>query len=85
MGHKMKFIHLKSGFVVVEYRGEQTIIHDRVLAQEMNIRGIVVPSALRQKYGGKASIRINDPEFQRAFQEDYTPQVYHPNHYGWKE
>lgn len=80
----MKFINVKSGFVVVEYKGEKTIVHDRVLEKEMQIRGVMIPSALRSEYGGKATVRLNEKEFQKAFKELYSVQVFNPKKYHWE-
>ena len=35
----MKLINLRLKFVVVDYQGEKTLIHDRILLKEMTIRG----------------------------------------------
>ena len=81
----MKLINLKSKFVVAEYKGEKTIIHDRVLEKEMTMRGIPIPPALREEYGGKSFIRATDKEFQKAFKELYSAQAFNPKNYRWEE
>lgn len=81
----MKLIHLKSKFTVLEFRGEKTIIYDRILEKEMTMRGIVIPQAIRHEYSGKSSIRLGDREFQKAFKEIYFLQVFTPNHYRWED
>jgi hypothetical protein len=81
----MKLIHIKSGFVVAEYQGEKTMIHDRVLEKEMTIRGVMIPSGLRPDYGGKIAVRLNDKEFQKAFKELYSTQAFNPKSYHWEE
>jgi hypothetical protein len=78
----MKLIHLKLKFIVAAF-GEKTLINDRILLKEMTLRGIIIPPALREEYGGKTAVRINDKEFQRAFKELYFPHVFNPNHYRW--
>ncbi len=80
----MKLINIKSGFVVAEYKGEKTIIHDRSLEKEMTIRGVIIPPALRSEYGGKASVRLSDKEFQKAFKELYSEQALNPKSYHWE-
>jgi hypothetical protein len=81
----MKLINVKSGFVVAEYQGKKTIIHDRILEKEMTIRGVIIPLALRSEYSGKAAVRLNDQEFQKAFKELYSEQVFNPKNYHWEE
>ena len=82
---KMKLVNLKSGFIVVEYKGEKTIIHDRVLEKEMTVRGVIVPPALRSEYAGKAAVRLSDKEFQKAFKELYSAQAFNAKNYHWEE
>lgn len=77
-------IHRKTGFVVAEYRGEKTIIYDRVLEKEMALRGVVIPLLLREEYGGKTSVRSHEKEFQKAFKELYFHQVFNPLNYLWE-
>jgi hypothetical protein len=79
----MKLIHLKSGFIVVEYCDEKTVIYDRMLEKEMRFRGIAIPPALREMYQGKTTVRIDDKEFQKAFKELYTAQAFNPQSYLW--
>lgn len=81
----MKLIHLKSQFVVAEYQGEKTTIYDRVLVKEMTMRGILIPLALRKEYHEKTTIRMGDKEFQKAFKELYSSQVFNPKNYRWEE
>jgi hypothetical protein len=80
----MKLIHVKSRFVVAEYEGEKTKIHDRILEKEMGIRGIMIPPALRSEYEGKAVVRLIDKEFQKAFKELYSAQAFNPKNYRWE-
>jgi hypothetical protein len=82
---KMKLIHVKSGFVVAEYKGEKTIIHDRILEKEMSIRGVMIPPALRSEYSGKGAVRLSDKEFQKAFKELYFATAFNPKNYHWEE
>ncbi len=82
---QMKLINLKSGFVVAEYRGDKTIIHDRILEKEMTARGVTIPPPLRAEFNGKDAIRLSDKEFQRAFKEIYSPQVFNPKSYSWED
>ncbi len=79
----MKLVNTKSGFVVVEYQGDKIIFHDRMLEKEMQVRGIVIPPALRCEYGGKSSVRLNEKEFQKAFKEVYCKQAFSPQSYEW--
>lgn len=81
----MKFIHVKSGFVVAEYSGEKTQISDRILEKEMTMRGIMIPPALQSEYGGKASVRLHEKEFQKAFKNLYSPQAFNSQAYHWEE
>ncbi len=79
----MKLVNTKSGFVVVEYQGDKTIFHDRILEKEMRVRGITIPPALRSEYGGKSAVRLNEKEFQKAFKEIYCKQAFH-SPFAWE-
>lgn len=81
----MKLINNKSGYVVAEYQGEKTVIHDRILEKEMTIRGVIISPALRSEYGGKATVHPNEREFQKAFKELYFTRVFNPKNYHWEE
>jgi hypothetical protein len=80
----MKFIHRKSGFVVAEYCGEETVIHDRILAEEMSVGGVAIPPVLEEEFNGKHTVFLSDKEFQRAFKQVYCPQVFNLKHYSWE-
>jgi hypothetical protein len=81
----MKLVNTKSGFVVVEYQGDKTIFHDRMLEKEMQMRGIIIPPALRSEYGGKSTVRMNEKEFQKAFKEIYSKQAFSSQSYEWSK
>jgi hypothetical protein len=81
----MKLIHRTSGFVVAEYREDQTIIHDRMLAQEMSVGGVAIPPPLKGQFNGKKNVLLGEKEFQRAFKQLYFPQVFNLKNYFWEE
>ncbi|MGC2594820.1 MAG: hypothetical protein WA347_00890 [Rhabdochlamydiaceae bacterium] len=81
----MKLINTTSKFVIAEYKGDKTIIHDRLLKKEMVMRGVTIPPALRSEYGGKAVVRLNEKEFQKAFKELYSTQAFNSKNYRWEE
>ena len=81
---KMKLINVKSGFVVVEYQGNKTIFHDRMLEKEMTVRGVIIPPPLRSEYGGKSSVRLDEIEFQKAFKDVYCKQAFNSQAYQWE-
>lgn len=80
----MKLINVKSGFVVVEYQGNKTIFHDRMLEKEMTVRGVIIPPPLRSEYGGKSSVRLDEIEFQKAFKDVYCKQAFNSQAYQWE-
>jgi hypothetical protein len=79
----MQLIHLKTGFIVVEYQREKTLFHDPFLQREMKRRGILIPPSMRTEYNGRTVIRLEDADFQRAFKEIYTPAVFNNQMYVW--
>jgi hypothetical protein len=81
----LKLIHRKTQFVVAEYLGEKTIIHDRILEKEMSVRGVSIPAPLKGEFNGKESVRLRDKEFQKAFKEIYSPRAFNSKSYTWEE
>ena len=81
----MKLVNVKSGFVVVEYQGDKTIFHDRMLEKEMTVRGVSIPPPLRSEYGGKSSVRLNEKEFQKAFKEVYCGLAFNSPSFKWED
>jgi len=82
---KMQLVNLESGFVVVEFIGDKTIIHDPFLSEEMQRSGIVIPHYLQSKFGGKKRIRSDQKEFQRAFKEVYYEFCINHKTYRWQK
>jgi hypothetical protein len=80
-----KLVHVKSNFTVVEFIGEDTIIHDAILAKEMLERGVLIPPALQGLYHGKEAIRLGEEEFQRAFKEIFCVNIFSSSNYVWQE
>ncbi|MBY0530255.1 MAG: hypothetical protein K2P51_08750 [Rhabdochlamydiaceae bacterium] len=80
-----KLVHVKTNFTVVEFIGEDTIIHDAVLAKEMLERGVLIPPALQGLYHGKEAIRLGEEEFQRAFKEIFCVNIFSSSNYVWQE
>jgi hypothetical protein len=79
----MQLINKETGFVLVEYKKDTTIFHDRFLAKQMAQRGILIPPALRSAFENKQVIRLNDPLFQKAFKEVYFPLSIHSPAFEW--
>ena len=81
---KLQLVNLESGFVVVEFVGDKTVIHDRFLFEEMQKSGIVIPNYLQPKFGGKKRVRFDQQEFQRAFKEVYYEFCINHKVYRWE-
>lgn len=70
---------------IIEFEGKKTIIHNRFLEHEMRSIGIPIPHGLRGIYHGKDCIRLEDEEFQKAFQEIYYLTAMNPEQFQWSE
>lgn len=79
-----KLIHVKSNFTLVEFIGQDTVFHDRILEKEMTERGVLIPPALRGLYNGKEAIRLGEEEFQRAFKEIFSINIFDSSNYAWE-
>lgn len=85
IGRPMQLINVKTGFVLVEYKGAKTLFHDRFLEQSMKKQGILIPPFKRDDFGGKTVVRLGDKDFQKAFKEIYYPLSMNPRTYQWQE
>lgn len=81
----MKLVNVKSGFVVVEFSKGETHFGDRFLEAEMRKAGILIPQAKRAEFGGKDSVLLGDPLFQKAFVEIYVPLNIASSTYSWEQ
>jgi hypothetical protein len=84
-GSIMQLVNVKTGFVVVEYKGKKTLFHDRFLEQSMKKHGILIPPFKREDFAGKTVVRLSDKDFQKAFKEIYYPFSMSPQTYQWQE
>ena len=66
-----KLVNKKTEQTLVEFEGNKTLIYNKFLEKEMRHIGIPIPHGLRGIYNGKESVRLEDIEFQKAFQEIY--------------
>lgn len=79
----MKLIHIKTGFIVLEFQKGKTLIYDRVLDKQMRTQGILIPASIRKLYDGKKAIRLSDDTFQTAFKDLFFHQIFDSKQYAW--
>lgn len=80
----MKLINTQSGFVVAEFTDGKVRFGDRFLEAEMKEDGIRIPPAKRADFGGKETVSLDDPLFQKAFVEIYVPLTIASSAYRWE-
>lgn len=80
----MKLVNTQTSQALVEFHGDKTLIYNKFLENEMRTIGIPVPHGLRGLYKGKDCIRLEDPDFQRAFKEIYYLTAMSPDKFQWK-
>lgn len=80
-----KLIQMKNNFTIVEFIGEEVIFYDEILEKEMKERGVLIPPALRGLYSGKAAVRLGEAEFQRAFKDVFSLNIFDQRNYKWEE
>lgn len=78
----MKLVNKQTNKSIVEFDGTKTIFHNKFLEQEMRHIGIIIPHGLRGVYG-KDCIRLEDQEFQQAFQEVYYLTTMNTDIFHW--
>ena len=81
----MKLINTKTGDVVVEMDHGEVVFHDRFLQKAMEKKGILIPPALQDEFGGKTYVRLGDPDFEKAFKEVFFNMSMNPSKYHWEE
>lgn len=79
-----RLINLKNQSIIVEYKEIETIFHDKILEEEMKARGVLIPPALRSRFGNKDRVRLNEPEFQAAFREVFCSNVFNHHDFEWQ-
>lgn len=82
---KSKLVNKKSGKAIVEFEGEKAIFHNKYLEHEMRELGIPIPHGLRGVYYGKASLRLGEEGFQKAFREVYYLTTMDPALFEWQD
>lgn len=80
---KRRLVNVQTQQPIVEFEGEQTLIHNKFLKLEMQELGIPIPHGLRGVYHGKECVRLEDSEFQKAFQEIYYLTSMNPQTFRW--
>lgn len=81
----MRLINKETSKSLIEFKGNETVIHNRFLEHEMRTIGIAVPHGLRGLFHGKDCIRLEDADFQRAFKEIYYLTTMNPDKFHWEE
>lgn len=78
-----RLVNKKTQQPIVEFADGKTLIHNKFLEHEMRSIGIPIPHGLRGVYQGKDCIRLEDAEFQKAFQEVYYITAMNPELFQW--
>lgn len=80
-----QLINCRTKQSIVDFEGDKTIFHNKFLEHEMRDIGILIPHGLRGVYHGKDYVRLEDEEFQKAFQEIYYLTTMNPETFQWLE
>lgn len=81
----MKLTESETLLTAIDIQDGKVVFFDPLLEADIRLNGIFVPEILRDDYGGKTRIGVEDGEFSRAFMELYYPNVYDPDHWVWIE
>ena len=81
----MKLINIETQDVVVEFKGEETIIYDSFMKAELKRYGIIIPVSYRSFFQVKSMILLGQKSFQKAFKEIYCPRILNKEKYEWRE
>ena len=81
----MRLVNKNNDFVVVEFKGNNTVIYDNLLKKEMEEVGVQIPYVFRAHYGGKLVVKFGDDLFQRAFKEVFYPSKLNQETYRWED
>jgi hypothetical protein len=80
----MKLVNIKTGFVVVEFEEGKAYFGDPFLREQMKDRGIFIPPSYREAFAGKEYIKLDEPEFQTAFEKIYYLFTIDNSVYQWR-
>lgn len=81
-GTIMELRNVNNNALIATYDNEKKTItiQDTFLKRALEIDGITIPELLKEQYGNKTTVKLNDPEFTKAFKD-----VYYVKHYKDKE
>ena len=82
--HK-KLVNKENQFVVIEIEGDEINIADPILEKHMTEVGVFIPPPFRDEFGGKSHVKLDDPDFIRAFETFFVPSSYRQSVYTWVE
>lgn len=80
----MRLVNKKTGESLLEFKGDKIQFFNRFLEEEMRIVGIPIPPGVRNYFGGKDYIFLDDENFQRAFREIYYLTSFDPKLFQWQ-
>lgn len=80
----MKLVNIKTGFVVVEFKQGKVEFFDRFLEEELQDRGILIPSSMANQFDGMRVVFPSDSLFEKAFVEVYFPLSIANSNYQWQ-
>ncbi len=80
---KKQLINKTNKFVVVEIEDGKFTFNDPILEVQMRELGVFIPPSQSDLYNGKEMITLDDPDFQRAFEQFYVPSNLHSSTYAW--
>lgn len=66
-----QIINPKTGFVDVEFIGDEVIIHNRFIQADLEKDGIAIPESMRSQYADQELVFASDPLFSKALREVY--------------
>lgn len=78
-----RLINKRTQQPIVEFTQGKATFHSRFLENEMRSIGINIPHGLRGIYHGKDTVRLDDIEFEKAFQEIYFLTTMDPTTFEW--
>lgn len=81
----MRLIKRKTGRPIVEFKGGDTVIHNKFLEREMRSIGIPIPHGLRGLFHGRDCVYLDDDDFQKAFKEVYFLTAMDAEEFTWEQ
>ncbi|MGM0440529.1 MAG: hypothetical protein ACQEP8_05405 [Chlamydiota bacterium] len=81
----MRLVDVTSGKTIVDFQEGNIAFGDGFLKKDMQVNGVSIPDAIKAKYDGQSSVKLDDHKFEKAFKEVYYQLNMNHKIYQWQD